>query len=542
MKKIFTSFALAAMTMSAAQAAPANLLQNPTTFDAGWEVWNSGNGSFSVADGVLTLSKTEAQNGDYAKWQNVTLESGKSYTFLVQYRTSGSNTSKSQFVGFWNADAKWASGSYSDLEASEDWKWSVNNYTPGETKKSIMLASNKNNHTVEYKNAWLVETPVLTVKVAGADVEGDLNPGESMTVECSVSGYDIYYVIGDAAPVKYESAVSVPDAASVSVYVDLEGYRLAEKTFTVASTANYRALYDAAKEKYAYVAVDYPLASAEKLSVFTETLGDNATIDDYKAAIAALENISNLRAVVESDALAEANSEAVDMTSLIINPCAAGNTDGWNLVQHDGNGKCASDNREGERPTMADGSRIDTYFDGGASEWGKGDWTNRLEQTITLDKGEYRLAMLGRGSDQCRWMRVIVSDTESNVQTIAEQGDKAEVEGWYKLADVELLGADNGVFGKGWNNYNVDFKVEPADGADSAQVKITVAANAKAGSQWYSFTDFRLTQTLDGLKAGVEGVEAAEDTDAPYYDLQGRRVINPEKGIYIRNGKKIVIR
>lgn len=39
--------------------------------------------------------------------------------------------------------------------------------------------------------------------------------------------------------------------------------------------------------------------------------------------------------------------------------------------------------------------------------------------------------------------------------------------------------------------------------------------------------------------SGVEGIDAV-DADAVYYDLAGRRVFNPSKGIYIRNGKKIV--
>jgi len=41
----------------------------------------------------------------------------------------------------------------------------------------------------------------------------------------------------------------------------------------------------------------------------------------------------------------------------------------------------------------------------------------------------------------------------------------------------------------------------------------------------------------------INAVEtAAEQDDAPIYDLQGRLVENPTKGIYIKNGKKIIIR
>ena len=41
--------------------------------------------------------------------------------------------------------------------------------------------------------------------------------------------------------------------------------------------------------------------------------------------------------------------------------------------------------------------------------------------------------------------------------------------------------------------------------------------------------------------SGVDTVESA-DADAVYYDLTGRRVVSPSKGIYICGGKKVVIR
>ena len=39
-------------------------------------------------------------------------------------------------------------------------------------------------------------------------------------------------------------------------------------------------------------------------------------------------------------------------------------------------------------------------------------------------------------------------------------------------------------------------------------------------------------QSIDGSKSNV----------GPFYDLQGRRVDNPTKGVYFVNGKKIVIK
>ena len=41
--------------------------------------------------------------------------------------------------------------------------------------------------------------------------------------------------------------------------------------------------------------------------------------------------------------------------------------------------------------------------------------------------------------------------------------------------------------------------------------------------------------------AGIEDVTVSQDSNAPIYDLTGRLVSNPTKGIYIQNGKKIIV-
>ena len=65
------------------------------------------------------------------------------------------------------------------------------------------------------------------------------------------------------------------------------------------------------------------------------------------------------------------------------------------------------------------------------------------------------------------------------------------------------------------------------------------------------YNDFLLVKLLDlNIKPGttvtqedataIGTIDAPDATDAPYYDLQGRRVSRPQKGVYIRNGKIIV--
>ena len=61
----------------------------------------------------------------------------------------------------------------------------------------------------------------------------------------------------------------------------------------------------------------------------------------------------------------------------------------------------------------------------------------------------------------------------------------------------------------------------------------------KAATQWNSF---RIILPLEEIPLGISNIEA-DDSNAPYYTLDGKRVDNPtQKGIYIRNGKKVMIK
>ena len=51
-------------------------------------------------------------------------------------------------------------------------------------------------------------------------------------------------------------------------------------------------------------------------------------------------------------------------------------------------------------------------------------------------------------------------------------------------------------------------------------------------TEW-AVTTFNLNTSISPI--------VAPNTDTPYYDLQGRPVANPTRGIYIRNGRKVVL-
>jgi hypothetical protein len=48
--------------------------------------------------------------------------------------------------------------------------------------------------------------------------------------------------------------------------------------------------------------------------------------------------------------------------------------------------------------------------------------------------------------------------------------------------------------------------------------------------------------SFDGETTGIDGVKRESITDDRYYNLKGQRVENPTKGLYIKNGKKVVVK
>ena len=63
------------------------------------------------------------------------------------------------------------------------------------------------------------------------------------------------------------------------------------------------------------------------------------------------------------------------------------------------------------------------------------------------------------------------------------------------------------------------------------------ADNVSAGS---SASGFRLD--FGGEITGIDAAIQADDANATYYDLSGRRVNRPAKGLYVKDGKKIYVK
>lgn len=98
---------------------------------------------------------------------------------------------------------------------------------------------------------------------------------------------------------------------------------------------------------------------------------------------------------------------------------------------------------------------------------------------------------------------------------------EAELENYYVLSTL------GGVIGLYW----------PMTGTtELAANKAFIARSGAAGAAGYRFI------FGDDTTVGIGDAVLGQPTDAPYYDLTGRRVAKPVKGIYIHNGKKVFIK
>lgn len=87
----------------------------------------------------------------------------------------------------------------------------------------------------------------------------------------------------------------------------------------------------------------------------------------------------------------------------------------------------------------------------------------------------------------------------------------------------------------GTNDFNRTFSTNTYKNA-TLYVPIGTIDKYKATKGWKDFVNIE-----EMGESGISHVEA-QTSDAPYYNLNGQRIAQPKKGIYIQNGKKLVIK
>lgn len=254
---------------------------------------------------------------------------------------------------------------------------------------------------------------------------------------------------------KYEEAINALDAAV--------------KTFTAAK-ADYDAF--ATAQEAASTLPELPYALAEKRpSVANLAVTTAAEAKEQAAAI-----YTAIRAYYESNALAEGVEGAVNMTDKLTNYKDPTNTNGWTFTA--GNIRIMSS----EPYTDADGTATHSYFD--SNSWNKA-FATKFTQSVDLAPGKYILTAKSRGNS------IVTYQVIGNGQS----------------TDMPVSGSTGGVFGRGWNDYTVEFDVTKEDGA----VELGINVETTDQGNWISFSDFRLVQLE---KDNTVEYATAEDIEA----------------------------
>ena len=203
----------------------------------------------------------------------------------------------------------------------------------------------------------------------------------------------------------------------------------------------------------------------------------------------------------------------MNATGLIANPrCSRGTNDFWTC-----------DNLSINKGESSDGSSSNKYWD----KWSSEELYSSMSQTINyLPSGTYMLGALLRGT------------TDVDLELY---GTRVGADGTKKTFSKSVKGADNTtVSGSDYKNGWIKVETEPFEIGTGDILKVGGNVGARI-TAWWSLDDFQLTYIDPFYATGItEHPSIARPAEKAVFDLQGRRVMNPQRGLYIVNGKKVL--
>ena len=279
--------------------------------------------------------------------------------------------------------------------------------------------------------------------------------------------------------------------------------------------------------EYAMGNTDKFVGEPERYQLYRDFLENKDAAGDDCKTIEAIEEVAYIAEVRYEQYVLEAIpvwGKMFDFTSFIYNTNFETNIACWqgvNAKHNDGEGY--------------DG--ISGYME--IAVWSDESWTGSITQTMEfLPNGKYVLKMA--------WMAEVgVPVTLSaNGKSVTVTGIGAEGGNIAKDGSVVEMGQGH----RGWQYAEVETYVSDEDGT----LTITVSSSADKRYMWSNVDAFELYYAgperieVEGGSVGSgtgTGVEAVTiEKDSVIYDLQGRLVEKAVKGVYIVNGKKVVVK
>ena len=254
--------------------------------------------------------------------------------------------------------------------------------------------------------------------------------------------------------------------------------------------------------------------------------------DSYSTTGEVMNAISQLQASV-LEFLAKVTTESleqpIDLTFLITNPGLDKDSNGWSQTATNSNSCCEF---------------FETTFD----------FNQTISQKLPTGTYELRVKAFQRPGSASATATDYLTNGTDNVKTVIYLKSKSKkVKNiWADAQNRSLGGTSSNSQGKyvpnnmlaaskwfaaGWYENSVVTTT-----TTSATMKLGIRCTASETSYWTCFDDFHLFYHGSHSAEEVTPVTSvfADVTDAPgtFYDLSGRRITSPTKGLYIRNGKK----
>ncbi len=388
------------------------------------------------------------------------------------------------------------------------------------------------------KNAELMVGSVST-KVAGgvdpimihayptfyqATTAGDIVIGAKSNTAFQVDAFRLFYAKDEASLLAAVLPAVKADATSIlnkSQYANITGEERTELQTAIGGTDGQAIVtavnaFVAAKDAYdkfvkakadaaSYTAENYPYAKAETLQQIQTLINTEVTSRSI-----ATENATALTNACTSAKWENAyceGKENTDYTGQIVAANASGSTvdAAWTV----NNINILTITKTKARP-QRDGT-IDRVVYGTPDAYNSG--TASIQQTLSnMPAGKYVVAVSMMAAAN---LPVAIRVNNQKVGTFTGTGHYAS-NGWSEVVcNFELTGASN--------------------------VTLRLDETADSGTKmWYAdnFRLYRLTEGLDGIQSLNTANPSQNNT---IFDLQGRRVSNPVRGMYIVNGKKVFV-
>ena len=214
----------------------------------------------------------------------------------------------------------------------------------------------------------------------------------------------------------------------------------------------------------------------------------------------------------------------IDISGVILNNSFNSNANNWTIYGTDENGRIGQNQgRQGASYTNEEeGIAIESFVEAWRPDGAvlsDGSIYQRL--VVTLPKGYYRLSCDGYATNQS-------AIPDEGIQGIGLYAKNGSEWNWTPMGISETAGKPQ--------TWVRDFY---ADGTSQTEVGIYVSAT---NASWVAADNFTLFFLGQDTPDAIKSVNAQATGDAKIFNLAGQRVSKAQRGIYIVNGKKVVVK